>query len=284
MQVAVLGTGAMGSRMAAALLKKGHSVTVWNRTAAHAADLVRQGARQADSPASATDGAEVVLAMVRDDAASQRVWLASGDGALARLGKNAIAVESSTLSLPWVRELAAACAARGSSFVDAPVVGSRAQADAAQLIHLVGGDTEIVGLIQPVLAAIGSVAHHVGAIGAGAALKLVVNAMLGVQVALLGELLGSAQRLGLDLARAVEVLAQTPPCSPAAKIASEGILKKSFAPAFPVNLMEKDLGYLLDAITPAAAPVSSAARAVFARGIQAQLGAENMTAVAKLYT
>lgn len=283
MRVAILGMGAMGSRMAAALLRAGHSVAVWNRTAARAQPLVAQGARLANSPRAAAGDAEIVLAMVRDDGASRQVWLSPESGALAAMSKDAIGVESSTLSAGWVRELAASFAARGVPFLDAPVVGSRAQAETANLIHLIGGDTETIARARPVLSAIGSVAHHVGPAGAGAALKLVVNALLGIQVAALGELLGAAEQMGLDRRRAGEVLIEMPSCSASAKGVTQAMLARNFAPAFPVELVEKDLGYLADETPPDAAPVSAAARAVFARAIAAGLAADNMTAVAKLY-
>lgn len=282
MRVAILGMGAMGSRMAAALLRAGHSVTVWNRTAARAQPLVEQGATLASSPRGAAGGADMVLAMVRDDEASRQVWLSPADGALAAMTKDAIGVESSTLSAGWVRELAASFAERGVPFLDAPVVGTRAQADTASLIHLIGGDAETMARAKPVLSAIGSVAHHAGPAGAGAALKLVVNALLGIQVAALGELLGAAERMGLDRRRAGEVLIEMPSCSASAKGVTLAMLARNFAPAFPVELVEKDLGYLA-LETPDVAPVSAAARTVFARAIAAGLAADNMTAVAKLY-
>lgn len=283
MHVAILGTGAMGSRMAAALLRAGHSVTVWNRTAARAQPLVEQGASLANSPRAAAGDAEIVLAMLRDDEASRQVWLSPGDGALPSMSKDAIGVESSTLSAGWVRELAASFAAHGVPFLDAPVVGTRAQADTANLIHLIGGDTDTMARAQPVLSAIGSVAHHVGPVGSGAALKLVVNALLGIQVAALGELLGAAGQMGLDRRRAGEILIEMPSCSASAKGVTLAMLARNFAPAFPVELVEKDLGYLAGEAPPDAAPVSAAARAVFARAIAAGLAADNMTAVAKLY-
>lgn len=283
MHVAILGMGAMGSRMAAALLRAGHSVTVWNRTAARAQPLVEQSARLANSPRAAAGDAEIVLAMVRDDEASRQVWLSPGDGALTAMSKDAIGVESSTLSVGWIRELAASFAARGVPFLDAPVVGTRAQADTASLIHLIGGDVETMARAKPVLSAIGSVAHHAGPAGAGAALKLVVNALLGIQVAALGELLGAAEQMGLDRRRAGEVLVEMPSCSASAKGVTQAMLARNFAPAFPVELVEKDLGYLADETPPDAAPISAAARAVFARAIAAGLAADNMTAVAKLY-
>jgi 3-hydroxyisobutyrate dehydrogenase len=119
--------------------------------------------------------------------------------------------------------------------------------------------------------------------GAGAALKLVVNALLGIQVAALGELLGVAERLGLDRRRAGEVLVEMPSCSPTAKAVNQAMLARNFGPAFPVELVEKDLGYLADEKPPDGAPMSTAARAVFARAMVAGLAPDNMTAVVKLY-
>ena len=140
MRVAVLGMGAMGSRMAAALLRAGHSVVVWNRTEDRTRPLIDQGATLAKSPRSAAAESEAVLAMVRDDAASRHVWLSPDGGALSAMSKEAVGIESSTLSVAWVRELSSIFASRQVPFLDAPVVGTRAQADNAALIHLVGGD------------------------------------------------------------------------------------------------------------------------------------------------
>ncbi|HEX4310055.1 MAG TPA: NAD(P)-dependent oxidoreductase, partial [Acidobacteriaceae bacterium] len=207
MRVAVLGMGAMGSRMAISLLRAGHSVVVWNRTPDRTKPLIEQGATAATSPFEAAKHADLVLSVVRDNEASRRVWLSPDDGALKSMSDKAIGVESSTLTPNWTRELASAFAARGVPFLDAPVVGTRAQADTVTLIHLVGGDASTLARAQPVLSAIGNVAHHVGAAGSGAALKLLVNALLAIQVATIGELLGAAERLGLDRRRAGEVIA-----------------------------------------------------------------------------
>ena len=130
-KIAFLGLGAMGLRMAANLVNAGHSVTVWNRDPAKAAPRAALGAGIAGTPKAAAGGAEIVIAMVRDDEASRRVWLDPETGALGWLGRHAIAVESSTLSVGWVKALAAAAGERGISFLDAPVVGSRPQAEAA---------------------------------------------------------------------------------------------------------------------------------------------------------
>jgi 3-hydroxyisobutyrate dehydrogenase-like beta-hydroxyacid dehydrogenase len=273
----------MGSRMAMSLMKAGHSVIVWNRTAARTQPLVEQGATAAASPREAAKDADVVLAMVRDNDASRRVWLSPDDGALRAMAAGAIGVESSTLTPHWVRELAAAFAARGVPFLDAPVVGTRAQADAVTLIHLVGGEGATLAQVQPVLSAIGNATQHVGPAGSGAALKLLVNALLTIQVATIGELLGAAEGLGLDRRRAGEVIVEMPSCSASAKGATMAMLARNFAPAFPVELVEKDLGYLASAVQAHALPIAAAARGVFERALAAGFAAENMTAVAKLY-
>lgn len=283
MRVAVLGLGAMGSRMAISLLKAGHEVIVWNRTPAAAQALVEKGAVAAPTPQHAARDAEAVLSMVRDDQASRRVWVAAEDGALSGMSKDAIGIESSTLSIGWVHELGAMFESQGARFIDAPVVGTRPQADAATLIHLAGGAAADIAAATPALAAIGNAVHHVGPVGSGAALKLLVNALLGIQIAAIGELLGAAGRLGLDRRRAGEILTELPQCSPSAKGATLAILAGNFAPAFPVGLVAKDMGYLAASLGGDATPVSAAARAVFENGIASGLSAENFTAVAKLY-
>jgi 3-hydroxyisobutyrate dehydrogenase len=134
-----------------------------------------------------------------------------------------------------------------------------------------------------VLSAIGSAAHHAGVAGSGAAMKLIVNALLGIQVAALGELLGAAAQMGLDRRRMAEVLIEMPSCSASAKGVTQAMIARNFSPAFPVDLVEKDLGYLGSATAPETTPVSATARTVFARAATVGLAAENMTAVAKLY-
>ncbi|HEX4297153.1 MAG TPA: NAD-binding protein, partial [Devosia sp.] len=122
-----------------------------------------------------------------------------------------------------------------------------------------------------------------GAAGSGAALKLLVNALLAIQVATIGELLGAAERLGLDRRRAGEVIAGMPSCSASAKGVVMAMLARNFAPAFPVELVEKDLSYFASEAETDTLPMSTAARGVFERALSAGFASENMTAVAKLY-
>jgi 3-hydroxyisobutyrate dehydrogenase len=203
--------------MVAHLLKAGHSVTVWNRDAAKAVALTARGALIGASPRAAVRGADVVIAMLRDDPPSSDVWLDAQAGALSGMSVNSLAIECSTLSPGYVQQLAPLSAAAGVAFLDAPVIGSRPQADAAQLIFSVGGEVNALARAEPLLKPMGSTVYHVGP----ALLKLAANALFGIQVAALAEILGFLGKRGGDLARMIEVLGMTPVMSPSAKGARE---------------------------------------------------------------
>jgi len=283
-KVAVLGLGAMGSRMAAGLLAAGHGVTVWNRSIEKAQALVELGAEVVDTPKIAATGAEFVISMVRDDEASQQVWL-DGDGALAGMAADAVAIESSTLTLGWVKQLSAACDAKKIAFVDAPVAGTRPQAEAGKLIYFVGGTAENFAKVEPLLSVMGGAVHHAGAVGNGAVIKLAVNGLFGVQVAAIAELLGFLQGCGLDGAAAMEIIGATPICSPAVKGAAGAMLAGKFAPLFPIELVEKDFGYVAagaDAVG-AEVPVVDATQEVLKGAIAQGYGDDNITGLIQLY-
>ena len=199
--------------------------------------------------------------------------------------RGSVAIESSTLTVAWARDLAAACRAQGIAFLDAPVLGSRPQAEAARLIFFAGGEEETVERVRPILLSLGNSIHHTGAAGSGAAVKLMANALFGLQQAALGELLGLAGKLGLDESRVVEILTSTPVCSPMAKTAAEMMLNRNFSPLFPIELVEKDLSYVTRTAeaNQAETPLSEAVRQVFSRARQEGYGKDNITGVARLY-
>jgi 3-hydroxyisobutyrate dehydrogenase len=281
--LAVLGTGAMGARMAASFVEAGHRVTVWNRTRAKAEALRSIGAAIAESPRAAAARAGFVVAMVRDDTASRAVWLDPDQGALAAMARGGVAVECSTLSITCVRQLTAQCVAAGVEFLDAPVVGSRPQAETARLIYLVGGDGATLARAQPILTAAGNTVFHAGANGSGAALKLAVNALFGIQVAAAAELFGLLRGLKVDLPTAVKIIGAMPSCSPAASAALGSMLAASFAPLFPAELAAKDFDYVLAAGDPDRLPLAVAARTVLDQAICHGFGTENLTGVVRLY-
>lgn len=281
--VAFLGLGALGQRMALRLLEAGHSVVVWNRDPAKITALQAAGARVARTPGEAAKSATVVLAMVRDDDASRSVWCASCDGVLANMDEGAVAVECSTLSTAWVRELADAAAKRRVHFLDAPVVGSRPQAEAAQLVHLVGGDSLVLQRVEPFLKAWSASVHHLGPNGSGVLAKLMVNQLFAVQIAAMAEIIALARDADVDVSRLVEVMAATPVCSLALKTASLAMLGGNHAPQFPLELVAKDLSYAASSGDNATHPVGYAVQRVVANALAAGLGGHNITALCRLY-
>jgi 3-hydroxyisobutyrate dehydrogenase-like beta-hydroxyacid dehydrogenase len=283
--ISILGLGAMGSRMAASLLKAGYQVTVWNRSAAKAQPLQALGARAASTPREAALGADVVISMLRDDEASRSAWLDQTTGALVSMATGSIAIESSTLTPKWVSELAQAAQGRGVEFLDAPVAGSRPQAEAGQLIFLVGGRANTLLRAESLLKSMGGAVHHAGGVGSGATVKLMVNALFGIQVAAMAELLGWAKRSGLDAGKALEIIASTPVASPAVKIAGQAMLAGHFAPMFPLELVEKDFGYALAAggDSQSDLPVVQSTHAVMKNAMARGYAQDNLTVLVKLY-
>ena len=284
-RIAFLGLGAMGSRMATRLIEGGHELSVWNRSPSAAEPLAALGARVAPSPCVAAEGAEMVISMVRDDAASHSVWLDPENGALLAMEPRAIAVESSTVSIATVDRLARACLDRGIVLLDAPVAGSRPQAQAGQLVFLVGGPSEALERASTVFSMLGGSIRHAGESGHGMRVKLAVNAMLAAQAAMLAEIAGGFVRGGIDLKTGLDALAATAVASPAIQGMSASMQAGNFAPLFPVELAEKDLAYALSASAAdgCQAPLAEALHAIFQRALQAGLGGEHLTTLFKLY-
>jgi 3-hydroxyisobutyrate dehydrogenase-like beta-hydroxyacid dehydrogenase len=277
--IGFIGLGAMGARMAAHLLEA-HDVRVHNRTKARAAALVEAGAAWASTPREAAEGADLVVVIVTDDEAAEQVWLDPERGALAGMAEGALAIESSTVTPGFVARLARAAGAAGVRLLDAPVAGSTPQAEARQLVHLVGGAADDLAEAEPVLALMGAKRVHAGPSGHGARLKLLVNAAFATQVALMAELLGAAAATGADPAAIHALLAAMPVTSPAAAAAGALMVAGDHAPRFPVDLVAKDLRY---ASGLGDTPLVRAALERYERASEAGHGGENLTAVHRLY-
>jgi 3-hydroxyisobutyrate dehydrogenase-like beta-hydroxyacid dehydrogenase len=284
-KIAMLGVGAMGLRMAHNFLKAGHSVTVYNRSPERTATLQTAGAFVAATPRIAAEGAEVVISMVRDNEASREVWLNAETGAIHSLSAGVTAVESSTISPDWVQALSKQVQATGAAFVEAPVLGTRPQAEAGQLIYLLGGTSSDLDPIREVLAATSSGQHHVGNVGAGAAMKLAINSLYGVQVAIWAEMLTLLERQGLAITQAVEVLNTLPTTSPALQVAGKLMAAKNYAPLFPIELVEKDFGYARATAQTlgSATPILAAVHAVYAQAVAQGYGNDNIVGIKQVF-
>jgi 3-hydroxyisobutyrate dehydrogenase len=278
--VAILGLGTMGAGMATNLLKAGFVLTVYNRTEAKTKDLVTQGARFASTPADAVRGASIVISMLADDAASREVWLGS-DGALDTAKEGTVLVESSTVSPAWIAELAAAAEQHGTDLLDAPVTGSRTQAEAGQLSFLVGGKAETLQSASPVLKAMSKEIVHLGPVGSGAKMKLINNFLCGVQIASLAEGLTWIERSGLDQEKALSILKSGAPGSPVLGAISARMVTHDYSVNFLLRLMTKDLLYAQTEATRCNVDLKTAevARSLFETAIAQGFGDDDMSSV-----
>lgn len=246
MKIAFLGTGIMGGPMAANLVKAGHDVTLWNRTAAKS-QLWQDatGARVAISPADAATDAQVVWICVSDTAAAERVLLAP-DGVLAVTRAGMLVADSSTISPSASRQFAARLRERGADFVDCPVTGSKSGAETGQLVFIVGGRNEAVARLQPLFAAMGKRVFHVGDNGMGLSAKLAMNLNVALIFEGLAEGLALAEKAGVRLEQMLEIVAATMLRSGVSDYKGPFLERRDFSANFPLRLMLKDIRLMLE--------------------------------------
>jgi 3-hydroxyisobutyrate dehydrogenase len=256
--VGFIGLGLMGRPMAANLLKAGYDLTVWNRTASRADDLVAQGAKRGASPREVAAASEVVFTIVSDPPALESVlW---GDtGVFAGLRRGSVLVDSSTVSPGLAKRAAAAVAAQGCEFLEAPVTGGTWGAEKGELVFMVGGTAETLKRVEPVLGVLGKRWFHLGPYGAGQTVKLAMNLILGLQVEGFAEALALVLRGGVAGERLVEVLQSSMGRSGLIDIKAPMMLKGDYTPSFPLRLMHKDLSLALDLANQLGVPMPATA-------------------------
>jgi 3-hydroxyisobutyrate dehydrogenase-like beta-hydroxyacid dehydrogenase len=239
MRIAWLGTGLMGDPMARRLLAAGHELAVWNRTAERTAAAVATGARAAASPPDAVAGAEVVFAMLRDGPVTAEVLL--GGIPAPDLAGRAV-VQMATIASGESRELAAAVAARGGEYLEAPVLGSIGTVEAGRLLVFAGGEPALFERLRPLLSVFGPEPLHAGPVGQAATLKIAFNQMIAGISAAFCLSLGIVRRAGIDVELFMRLLRQ----SAFHTKSFEGRLPRYLArdyehPSFPLELLLKDI-------------------------------------------
>src|SRR6476661_1253297 len=241
--VAFIGLGRMGHGMAGRYLDAGFTVAVWNRSKAKAEDLIARGARWAASPSDAADGADAVVTMVADDAASRAIWLGK-DGAAATMKAGSLAIECSTVSHQHALDMAHELRGRGLIYIDCPVTGLPEAAATGKLTLLVGAEAADLEKAQPFLAPLCTTIRHFGAVGTGTVFKLINNLMGAVQIASLAEGVAMAERAGLDMNLVAEALSTGAVASPQVIRHSKRMVARDFSGAsFTAALRHKDAAY-----------------------------------------
>lgn len=262
MRIAFLGLGIMGSRMAANLLAAGHELTVWNRTAATAAEWGARhpGAAVAGSPAEAAAEADLIITMVVDGPDVEAVLLGP-DGAATSAPAGTLVADMSTIAPAAAEALAERLAERGLAFLDAPVTGSSPAAESGTLTIMAGGDAAHVARAMPALEAMGALIRHVGPVGHGQRVKLVNNAVAIANTVTAGQALLAGRALGVDLDALVEVLSAGAAGSVALDLKAGPMRTHEYPLLFKTRHMLKDVQHCLDAVGAAGVPFPAAAEA-----------------------
>lgn len=246
----------MGAAIARRLLATGHPVTVWNRTPSRAAALAEAGARTATTPTEASAGADLLLTMLTDAAAVEATLFGSYTGpddprtAVAALRQGAVLVQMSTIGPDEVRGIATRLPGQ-VSLLDAPVGGSVDAVEAGKLSIFAGGPDAVMDLVEPVLRNLGTI-RRCGPVGAGAAMKLVVNTALVTALGALHDTLAVADAVGVNRTAALEALAAGPLSAAVRRATATGA-------SFAISLAAKDARLALRGV-PAAPVVAAAAR------------------------
>ena len=283
-RVAVLGAGNMAGAMVGTLRRAGFEVTVWNRTRERADTVAdAHGASTAASAAQAVEAADVVLSSLADDEAVLATYLGD-DGAATAAGPDHVVLEMSTVAPATSLRVGEAVAANGAAFLDAPVSGSVPTVEKGELTIMVGGDAAALERARPVLDALASKIFHVGRLGAGATVKLAVNALVHAIDVGLSEALVLAEKAGVDRSAAYDVFAAGAAAAPFVLYKRPAFEDPDNAQlTFTLDLMAKDLDLILSLAREVGAPMGQTERnqELVREALSAGFSGRDMSAVAE---
>ena len=259
--IGFIGLGAMGQPMARRLLNSGFRVVAYDHTSRKAAALVVKGAVYAPSVRQLARKSEVIISCLPNDEAVLSVYQGP-EGVLACANPGTIAIEMSTISPDTSRMLHRMGIERGIEVLDVAISGSTPAAEQGALTLLGGGDANIFDSCQPIFSAIAKQYFHMGPSGSGTAMKLVVNALLGVNMQAIAEAVAFGEKAGLNRDLLLEVLAKTAVVSPAHQNKLLRAEHDDYSPQFPLKLMNKDFKLILEKAAELGAPMPATAAAL----------------------
>jgi 3-hydroxyisobutyrate dehydrogenase-like beta-hydroxyacid dehydrogenase len=279
-RIGFVGLGRMGQAMAGRLLDAGLPLTVHNRTASRADDLLARGAAWAGSPAEVADRSDIVLTMLTDDKAVQEVYLGAG-GLLAGETAGRLLVEMSTIRTSTIHLLRPKVEASGAHLLDAPVSGTLAPAREGQLMVMVGGEAADLERARPVLQVLSRRIVHVGPSGAGTTMKIVLNLPMATYWAGLAEALAIGSQHGLTPELMLDVILDSPFAPPSLHAKAPLLLGASHEVGFDVTGVRKDLLACVATGQDAGVPTAAGATALvlFAAATAAGYGKRDLVFV-----
>jgi 3-hydroxyisobutyrate dehydrogenase len=286
-RIGFIGVGTMGLPMAANLVKKGFTVTAFDMNPAAVKAAAEVGAAAAASAAEAVAGAELVITMLPSSPHVESAFTGDG-GVLMAARKGTLLVDMSTIDPAVTRRLAAAAAARGLRFVDAPVSGGVPRATDGTLAIMVGGAPADFEAARPALAAMGANVIHVGGVGSGEVAKLCNNLIAGVAAVAVSEAFRIAEGFGVDPKVITEVISKSSGNTwvmehmhPVPGLVARSASTNEYRPGFMTDLMCKDVGLAVDAARGLRIPlfVAPAAQQVYRLASSHGLGRKDFTSV-----
>ena len=257
-RVGFIGLGIMGAPMATNLLTAGFHITVWNRTAGRAEPLVAAGAVLASSPAAVAAASEVTISCVTNSPDVEAVALGAG-GVIEGAVPGSVYIDCSTISPQVTRQVSTALSAKGISMLDAPVSGGDVGAKAGTLAIMAGGEIETFERCLPVLQAMGKTIVHVGPSGAGQVVKLCNQVAGGLHLLAMAEAIALARAAGVVPEKMLEVVGAGAASSWMLSNLGPRAVRGDFAPGFMVDLMQKDLGLVLETAAGESLPLPGTA-------------------------
>jgi 3-hydroxyisobutyrate dehydrogenase-like beta-hydroxyacid dehydrogenase len=253
-KVGFIGLGLMGGPMAANVARAGYPLTVYNRTPDKAEPLRELGAAVAVSPFEVARHSEVIVTMLADGRAVEAVLLGE-DGVLAGAQAGTVVIDMSTIAPDETRCLAALLDERGLKMLDAPVYGSVGPARDGTLGIMVGGEQAVFEAQRDLLSVMGKALFYMGPSGSGTMVKLCINLMVAAEMMALAEAMMLAASGGLDLAQVGQVITSSAISSKMIENKVGNITHASFAAAFPLKHMHKDLGLMVQTAAALGAPL-----------------------------
>jgi 3-hydroxyisobutyrate dehydrogenase-like beta-hydroxyacid dehydrogenase len=280
--ISYLGLGTMGSGMATNLLKAGYELTVWNRDAEKCEPFSRKGARVADTPTDAVRDVDLIIYSLSNDQAVEDVVFGA-KGILRGINQDQIAIDMSTVLPATSLREQEAYAKRGVDFLDAPVFGSKKESADAKLWIMAAGNKAIFEKVKPVLEHLGQTVHYFGKNGNAAAMKLVGNLIVALEMEALAEGLILAQKAGLNLSTVMEVIKVADFRSPLLVSNGQNILKRDFSTSFALTLMLKDADLIKKFAESLQSPIPALRRVEknLASAVTLGFGCENASALIK---
>ncbi len=280
-KVGFVGLGMMGNPMSKNLLKAGFELTVWNRTPSKMKEIVASGAKPATSAKEVAEKCEVTITMLTGSMDSEEVILGK-KGVLEGMKPGAVVIDMSTISPETSKRIASEVTRKGCKMLDAPVGGTVGVAANAALTIQVGGDKEVFETHRDILAAMGKNIFHIGGNGMGCYIKLVANAIMGTNMAVLAEAMCLGAKAGISTDLMLEVLKNSGSSSRMLEIRGPNIVKGEYKAQFMLKLLFKDLGIILDTAAGDSVPlpIVGLARQIYAQAMVDGKGDQDFSAIA----